>query len=262
MQCLIAAHISPRSLTSLDLLTDSHRDAALFPLVIAVHTRRNPNLTSLSIKVKADINLEGVDPLRANPVFHLNSQDFFTAISTPKGLQSLAIDGVPFFSRDIVDGMLSSVKSLAHLRTLKFLPVPPTLLPGERLKLGSLNSLQQLAESNPSLRTLETLVEAGGAPILPTEYLSKHRLEKLAVRSNGTPPKSTQRRLDVAAFLVRVFPRLKSISGSPKDEGGRKAWKKVEKIYFSHREVGAQALATDEVVKKVRKSKSLSRSRL
>lgn len=258
-QCLVAAHISPRSLVSLELLIDSQRDAVLLPLVISAHTRRNPDLKSVNVKAKTDVNLEGVDALRASPAFH--PQDFFTAISTPRGLQSLAIDGVPFPSRDIVDGMLGSVRALDNLRTLRFLPVPATSVPGDSIKLASLASLQKLAECNPSLRSIETLVEANDVPSLPTEYLSKHRLENLSIRSNGRPPRSTQRRLDVAAFLVRVFPRLKVISGSPKDDDGGKAWKKVEKIYFSHRQVGAQALATEEVAIKKEKSKTGSRRR-
>ncbi|TEB26970.1 hypothetical protein FA13DRAFT_1736983 [Coprinellus micaceus] len=251
MQCMVAARISPRSLTFLKLLAYSHRDAALLPLAVAAHMRRNPDLKSVDVKMRADINPEGVDPLLANP--NLNTQDFFTAISTPKGLESLSIDGVPFFSADIVDRMLSTIGSLDQLNSLKFLPAPATLLPRDTLKLGSLQSLQKLAESNPALRSIETLVEVEDVPTLPTQYLSKHRMEKLSVRSNGKSPRSTQRRLDVAAFLVRVFPSLTEISGTPKHEEDARSWNRVEKIYFSHKQVGAQALATEEVVKKTKK---------
>ena len=258
MQCIIAAHISPRSLASLELLVYSHRNAALLPLAVAAHMRRNPHLKSVDVRMRTDINLEGVDPLLSNP--DLNTQDFFTATSTPKGLESLSIDGVPFFYTDIIEGMLSTVGSLNELKSLKFLPVPATSLPRDILNLGSLKSLQKVAESNPSLRSIETLVEADDVPTLPTDYLSVHLMEKISVRSNGKSPRSTQRRLDVAAFLVRVFPSLLEISGTPKDcEEDARSWKRVEKIYFSHKQVGAQALATEEVVKKTKK-KSRSRA--
>ncbi|KAJ3514584.1 hypothetical protein NMY22_g14683 [Coprinellus aureogranulatus] len=260
MQCLIAAHISPRSLTSLDLVVQFHRDAVLLPLAIGVHARRNPDLRSLNVQVKADKNVEGVDPsVRTSAVLH--TQDFLAAISTPKRIQSFVVEGVPFFSTDIVDGVLGNIHILQELKVFSFLPVSATSFPRDRLKLGSLRSLQKLAECNPALRSIETLIGGDDPPTLPTEYLSKHHLEIFTALSNGRSPKSTQRRLDVAAFLVRVFPRLQTISGAEIDEEGVKAWRKVEKFYFSHRQVGAQAVATDEVVKKKKKKKSKRRNR-
>lgn len=241
-QCIIAAHLNPTSLQSLDLIVFSHKDAVYIAPIMAIYCLRNPGLFSLKVEVMSDVAAlpEEVASLRDGPAF--DARTFLDPFSTLTELRYLAIDGVPFFERDIVNLVLRAAHPLVQLTSLQLLPTPATSLDSDQLVPGDLMEILQAAKYCRALAFIETILDVDDIPSLGTQYDSDHQLEKLSVRTNGRPPKTIRDRLAVAKFLDAVFPYLKHVSSPIRDiEDGAESliWGEVEEMVFSNQAIRA-----------------------
>jgi hypothetical protein len=242
-QCILAAHLAATGVESLDMSVFSNKGAAYLTPAIAVYAQRNPSLSWLRVEVGMSDTLasqEEVDSLRTNPVF--DSAHFLKSLATPLRLSGLMIDGIPFFDKHIVRRVLRTIRGLVNLDCFQFLPLSATLFESDQLVCGRLSDLKKLAKYNPTLGSLETLLDVNNIPALKDKYDSTHQLSKLSIRTNGNPPTSVKHKLEVAKFLDAVFPYLKKVSSPIREiEDGPESmvWAEVQEMVFSNQLIRA-----------------------
>ncbi|KAJ3544446.1 hypothetical protein NMY22_g2773 [Coprinellus aureogranulatus] len=249
---LAAERLCLKSLTwlILEVMLDSFDEQLLLlPLVLAIHTARNPSLSHLEFTCpKYDVPAAESIGTRRNEWVYMDFKPMYTGLKGLQHLTTLRIVKIPFLCVDVVDRILDVVLELPNLQVLALSPRSITSLEADMLALPPLSRLEDVARKGKKLVSLQLAVDFNDIPVVPNNYVPAPGLVNLKfddILEEGTVHLeyfTSEDLLTMGRYLDRLFPNLKSLTaGWEKGSDQWQLWDYMEKLVRSFQDLRAEA---------------------
>ncbi|KAJ3544443.1 hypothetical protein NMY22_g2774 [Coprinellus aureogranulatus] len=225
-QYQIAKMLSPNTLKTIRMKVlpheSSYRHMALLNPTLTIYATRNKGLEALQARCsnRGEVNADDVSALRDNPVY-CDTSPLVTSFKGLNDLKLLIIQGLPFFSRNIILEVLELAVCLPHLASLSIRPRCMTSQDVDQLIRPSFGDLEKISQEWSHLQTLQLSIDClpGEIPALPSSYVSQSRVKHL----------------HIYPWSHHLFPQADSISGP----SGKHIWEDVASMTVFARELRA-----------------------
>ncbi|KAJ3519292.1 hypothetical protein NMY22_g13271 [Coprinellus aureogranulatus] len=237
--------LSPNTLKTIRMKVlpheSSYRHMALLNPTLTIYATRNKGLEALQARCsnRGEVNADDVSALRDDPVY-CDTNPLATSFKGLNDLKLLIIQGLPFFSRNIILEVLELAVCLPHLASLSIRPRCMTSQDVDQLIWPSFSDLEKISQEWSQLQSLQLSIDhlPGEIPALPSSYVSQSRVKALHIypwtRSHHVVY-STKYKLDMTRYLLQLFPQADSISGP----SGKHIWEDVASMAVFARELRA-----------------------